>query len=177
MATRNEMEADTRHGGEHPAATDDRAAEAEREIRQLFELWWRDAAAKDVDAVMAPIASDVVSYEHEAPLEYVGKNAVRAVCQRGFDAMPGQFRWDIPDLHIVVRGDLAVTWGLNRMRAEQAGSPAFESWSRGTRILQKVDGRWQMIHQHVSFPYDPATGSAKTELRPEKPPSPQRLSR
>lgn len=34
---------------------------------------------------MADIAEDVVSYEHVAPLQYVGVNAVREVCKAGID--------------------------------------------------------------------------------------------
>lgn len=33
-------------------------------------------------------------------------------------------------------------------------------------IFQKRDGRWLMIHQHVSFPYDAESGLAQTELSP-----------
>jgi ketosteroid isomerase-like protein len=128
--------------------------------------WFRDAAARDVDALMTKIDDHVVSYEHVIPLQYSGANAVREVCRRGFEAMKGQFRWDIPDLQVIVRDDIAVTWGLNRMQAQESGKPGVELWSRGTRIFQKVDGKWKLIHQHVSFPYDPGTGAAKTDLKP-----------
>lgn len=136
---------------------------AEREIRAEFAEWFRDAAAKDLDAVMTKIADDAVSYEHEAPLVYVGADAIREVCRRGFEAARGEFRWDIPDLRVIVRDDIAVTWGLNRMWVQEPGKEATESWSRGTRVFQKVGGAWKMIHQHVSLPYDPQTGQAQTE--------------
>jgi ketosteroid isomerase-like protein len=110
---------------------------------------------------MSPIASNVVSYEHDTPLAYHGVDAVRAICKAGFDNMPDTFRWDVPDLRIVVRDDVAITWGLNRMIG-----PGIEMWSRGTRVFQRMAGRWQMIHQHVSFPYDSATGAAKLDLHP-----------
>jgi ketosteroid isomerase-like protein len=140
----------------------------EDEIRGEFQDWLKAAARKDLDAIMTKIADDVVSYEHDAPLVHRGAAAVREICRSGFEAMPGDFSWDIPDLHVIVRGDIAVTWGLNRMRA--AGPDhEFESWSRGTRIFQKMDGVWKMIHQHVSYPYDPETGEAKTGLKPEHP--------
>ncbi|KAA6224470.1 hypothetical protein CP973_16690 [Streptomyces albofaciens JCM 4342] len=41
-----------------------------------------------------------------------------------------------------------------------------ESWSRGTRVFQRRDGEWQMIHQRVSYPYDLETGAARADLRP-----------
>ncbi len=115
---------------------------------------------------MTKIADGAVSYEHEAPLQYVGVDAIRKVCQGGFDAMRGEFRWDIPDLQIIVRDDIAVTWGLNHMQAQELGKERLESWSRGTRVFQKIDGKWRMIHQHVSYPYDPETGEAKADLKP-----------
>jgi uncharacterized protein YndB with AHSA1/START domain len=52
-------------------------------------------------------------------------------------------------------------WGLIHMYG-----PGVDMWSRGTRIFQKVDGGWQMIHQHLSFPYDPGTGAAKLDPGP-----------
>lgn len=141
----------------------------EQEIRRDFEHWFAAAAAKDIDGVMSHIADTVVSYEHDVPLQYVGADGVRDVCQRGFDTMTGDFRWDVPDLQIIVRDDIAITWGLNHMRAQEPGGRTFESFSRGTRIFQKIDGKWKMIHQHVSYPYDPVSGEAKTELKPETP--------
>ena len=141
-------------------------ANAEDEVRKEFEEWLAAAAKKDLDAVMTKIDDDVVSYEHDAPLQYHGAAAVREVCRRGFEAMAGEFSWDIPDLQIIVRDDIAVTWGLNRMRAKQPGQDEFESWSRGTRIFQRKANGWKLIHQHVSYPYDPETGEAKLLLRP-----------
>src|SRR5262249_13395016 len=125
-----------------------------------------DDAARNLDALMTKIDQDAVSYEHIAPLQYTGVDAIREVCRRGFEAMPGTFRWDVPDLQVIVHDDTAVTWGLNRMRAQEAGKAAVELWSRGTRVFQRIGGNWKMIHQHVSFPYDPATGQAMTDLKP-----------
>jgi ketosteroid isomerase-like protein len=136
------------------------------ELRALFHKWFRAASAKDIDGAVKPIADDIVSYEHEAPLQYVGLQNVRQVCQRGFDAVSDDFSWNVPDLKIIISGDLAVTWGLNRMRSQQAGGSSTESWSRGTRIFRRIGGEWKMIHQHVSFPYDPQNGNAATDLRP-----------
>src|SRR5262245_56183539 len=102
---------------------------------------------------MSKIAPDIISYEHIVPLQ-------------GLDAMKGTFRWEVPNLHVLVRGDIAVTWGLNRVQAQMRGGVEYLSWSRGTRVFQKIEGAWKMIHQHVSDPYDPETGQAKIDLTP-----------
>jgi ketosteroid isomerase-like protein len=139
---------------------------AEDEVRQTFEEWFRDAAAKDVDALMTKVADGVHAYEHQMPLQYEGVDAIRKSCEHGFGAVEGAFRWGIPDLQVVVRDDIAVTWGLNRMRAEVPGEAAVETWSRGTRVFRRTDGTWKMIHQHVSFRVDPETSAARTDLEP-----------
>ena len=96
---------------------------------------------------MANIAPDVVSYEQSGQLQVVGIDEVRERCRAGLESSSGRIDFDIPDLAVRVTGDLAVAWGLDRIVADGE-----ESLSRGTRIFEKRDGEWLMIHQHVSFP-------------------------
>lgn len=139
---------------------------AEREIRDLHDAWFAASRAKDLDASMAPIAPSIVSYEHSAPLQYTSVDDIREECRRGFDYQPDEFSWTVPDLAVVVREDIAVAWGLNRMAGRESDGSERVMWSRGTRVFQRVDGDWKMIHQHVSFPVDTDTGAAATGLAP-----------
>jgi uncharacterized protein (TIGR02246 family) len=120
---------------------------SDAEVRAVHERWFERTAAKDLDGLMAHIAPDIVSYEHAGPLQYVGIDDVREVCRRGLQASPGPIDFDIPDLTIRAYGDLAVAWGLDRIVAD-----GVEIQSRGTRVFQRRDGDWQMIHQHLSVP-------------------------
>ena len=133
---------------EHHSFSDDSGA-GEDDIRAIHDRWSDRTAAKDLDGLMADIADDVVSYEHQAPLQYVGVDAVRESCRQGLEATDGTVTFTVPDLTVRVAGDLAVAWGLNRTTLDGT-----ENWSRGTRVFARRDGRWQMIHQHVSFPVD-----------------------
>ncbi|MEV0158028.1 SgcJ/EcaC family oxidoreductase [Micromonospora sp. NPDC050686] len=140
--------------------------DADGEVRRVHERWSAATAAKDLDGLMSSIADDVVSYEHETPLQYVGVDAVRENCARNLDAGGAAVSLDVPDLTVLARQDLAVAWGLNHVRIESADGAAADSWSRGTRVFERRNGTWVMVHQHVSVPFDPATGEAKTDLRP-----------
>ncbi|MDF5755667.1 nuclear transport factor 2 family protein [Spongiactinospora sp. TRM90649] len=152
------------HSFAHTGDQDD--AESEHEIRAIHQDWFEGTSARDLDGIMAHIAGDVVSYEHETPLRYTGAADVREVCDAGLRAATGPVGWDVPDLRILVRGDLAVAWGLNRMTAGRPGGEIGESWSRGTRVFRRSADGWSMVHQHVSYPYDPTTGLARTDLTP-----------
>lgn len=140
---------------------------AAEEVRQVQEHWTEHTAAKDLEGLMAPIADDIVSYEHERPLAHVGVEAVREVCRRGLEFSSGQVTFTNPDQQVVTAGDLAVTWGLDRVEHEEPAGQRVETWSRGTRVLRRRSGRWQVIHQHLSYPFDPQSGQACTDLRPE----------
>jgi uncharacterized protein YndB with AHSA1/START domain len=79
------------------------------EIEALFNDWFDASERKDLDASMAPISPDIVSYEHGMPLEVRDVASMRAECKSGFDRTGPEFRWDVPDLQVLVRGDIAVT--------------------------------------------------------------------
>jgi ketosteroid isomerase-like protein len=141
--------------------------ESEAQIKQLFLDWLAASSRKEIDAAMAPISETIVSYEHSMPLEFRDIAALRKECLTGFERVGSEFEWSIPDLKIIVRGDIAVTWGLNRMADHEGGKLKTEMWSRGTRIFQFIAGGWKMIHQHVSFPFDPSTGIVRIDLKPD----------
>jgi ketosteroid isomerase-like protein len=69
------------------------------------------------------------------------------VCRRGLESSPGRIEFDVPGLTVQADGDLAVAWGLDRIFADGT-----ETRSRGTRVFQRRDGQWQMVHQHRSIP-------------------------
>lgn len=39
-------------------------------------------------------------------------------------------------------------------------------WVRATLGCRRVDGRWLIVHDHESLPFDPATGSAIIDQAP-----------
>ncbi len=95
-----------------------------------------------------------------------GRALVISSLHRPVQPQPDTFRRNIPDLQVIVRDDIAVTWGLNRTRGEAPGEDPTEMWSRGARIFPAIDGRWQMIYQHVFFPVGPDTREGRMDLTP-----------
>ena len=143
----------------HLSSTD-RAA-AEKAVRDVTARSLRASERKDLDAAMEMIADDIVSFEHDAPLSYEGVDAVREVCKKGIDQMGDGLKLDFQELKTIVRDDIAVMWGFNIMKVDGQ-----EMYSRATRVFQRQNGDWKAIHQHLSFPYDPETGEAKLDQKP-----------
>ena len=120
-------------------------AVASEQIRDLMNQWTADTAARDLDALLKPIADDVVSYEIDG--EYIGKPAVRDVCKAGLDSTTEEITFTTPDLTIEVSGNLAIAWGIDQVEAAGVTTP-----SRSTRLFKRVNDSWQLIHQHLSYP-------------------------
>jgi uncharacterized protein (TIGR02246 family) len=133
---------------EHHSFPSEDSPAAESEVRDLQDHWSELTSAKDLDGLMEGIAEEVVSYEHGGPLQYVGRSAVREVCKAGLEAASGAVSLDMPDLRVETRGDLAVTWGLDHVQADGM----VDNWSRATRVFQRQQDGWKMIHQHLSYP-------------------------
>ena len=126
--------------------------QGEQSVRAIHRGWFADTQAKNLDGIMSHIAPDVVSYEHEAPLKYLGVDRVREMCRSGLEQTTGDVTWTVPDLTVVARDDLAVAWGLNHMTAQAPDGTTLGDWSRGAHIFRRHRGEWVMVHQHVSYP-------------------------
>ncbi|TWD80814.1 uncharacterized protein (TIGR02246 family) [Kribbella amoyensis] len=126
-------------------------AVAESAVRDLIAHWSDRTAAKDLDGLMEGIADDVVSYEHEGPLQYVGKPAVREVCEAGLASGTGEVSFTVPAMEVAASNDLAVAWGIDQVTVETEDGPVL-SESRATRVFRHGPRGWELVHQHLSFP-------------------------
>jgi ketosteroid isomerase-like protein len=145
-------------------ASQDAAAEAG--IREEFQRWFFESRRKDTAGCMTHFAADALSYEHVAPLQYQGVEAIRKVCQAGFDVFQGSIDYQIRGLAIAASGELGFAYGLNHVTGETPDGRTLETFTRGTWCWRKIDGKWRVAHQHLSAPFDAKTGKAALLLKP-----------
>jgi ketosteroid isomerase-like protein len=141
-------------------------ADDEAQISGLLDDWAKAAMANDIDGIMSHYAPDVRAFDAILQLQFGGTDAYREHWQACLAMCPGPMIFEIHDLTVAVEGDLAFCHGLARCGAIQDGEEK-TSWMRGTVGYRRVGGRWMIVHEHWSAPFDPKSGKALFDLVPE----------
>jgi ketosteroid isomerase-like protein len=78
----------------------------------------------------------------------------------------GPVNVDISDLQIEASGDVAFGHYLYRVTGTLMDGKKVDMWVRATGCYRKKDGKWKLVHEHQSVPFDPKTGKASLDLKP-----------
>ena len=137
----------------------------EAQIRQLIADQQRAICTKDVDQIMSHYAAEINLFDVKPPFQTQGKEAVRRVWEECLPYFPASFEMETRDLTITVNDNLATAHWLFRFTGEQ-DHPAMQMWMRVTAVCQKNQGDWQILHEHISVPFNPETSQAVFTLNP-----------
>ena len=145
-----------------------RATNNEAEIRQLLDRWGKAFRAKDLDAVMSVYApgNATVAYDILPPLELVGRDKYRKNYADFFAQYDGPIDYEIRDLRIVAGDEVAFLHSVERISGILKNGQKSEVWIRATSGLRKINGKWLIVHDHISAPVDFETGKAALDLKP-----------
>jgi ketosteroid isomerase-like protein len=138
----------------------------EAEIKSVIESYVEALRAKDLDGIVSIYAPDLVAFDIVPPLQYVGADTFRKHWEEGFSSIQGPFGFEIADLDIAVGADVAFTHSLGRSSATLTTGQKIGNWLRWTACFRKIGGKWLIVHEHVSVPFDVATGRAVLDLKP-----------
>lgn len=154
-----------------PDATEDRSAAFE--VAAARAGWLEAFASQDLEQMMSFYIEDIYSYDLMAAPTEVGLAMAfdgEQIWRKNWISFFGMFDKDlvvtIEDLTVYQQGDLATVYGLTRLEGTIVGWPYVDMWVRETNLLRRVDDRWLVVHDHVSVPFDFATGQALTNLGP-----------
>lgn len=137
----------------------------EAQIHQVITDQQRAICTKDVDQIMSRYATEVIIFDVKPPFQTKGKEAVRQVWEACLPYFPDSFEIETRDLTITVNDALAVAHWLFRFTGTE-DHPAMQTWMRVTAVCQKSQGNWQILHEHLSVPFDPETSQAAFTLNP-----------
>lgn len=138
-------------------------------IKSLIAARETAIANADAEAAIEPLAHDVVVYDLQPPLAFVGADArdaeeLRAWLKTWKTLGPCvEFR----ESRILIDGGLGIAYGLSRMRGEKIGEGAVELWFRTTLVFERIEDNWIIVHEHNSVPMKmDGSGLAAVDLKP-----------
>jgi uncharacterized protein (TIGR02246 family) len=143
------------------AATKDRTtptSSGEEEIRALVDAWSKALEAKDIDGLTAGYAPDAVLFDIKPPYRVRGVQAIRRVWEEYLPCLPAKFTSERRDFTVTAGGDAAFVHCLHHVRAIGEAPPGPDTWIRVTVCYHRIAGKWRVVHEHVSLPFDPRSG-------------------
>jgi ketosteroid isomerase-like protein len=108
----------------------------------------------------------VVAFDVKPPFQTKGAEAWRRTWEECLPCFPDSFQIETRDLSLTASGDVALAHWLFRFTGEEKDHPAMQTWLRITAGYRRVRGTWQVVHEHLSVPFDPYTGQAAFTLEP-----------
>jgi uncharacterized protein (TIGR02246 family) len=140
----------------------------EAQIRALEDRFVAAVNAKDVDAIMKVYVTDqsLFVFDVTPPREYVGAAAYRKDWEeflKGFDGNP---KFVVSNLAITASGDLAFSHSIQQVSGKDTKGGAIDVTVRVTDAYRKIDGKWLIVHEHVSVPVDFETGKPDLASKP-----------
>ena len=79
---------------------------------------------------------------------------------------PASFRMETRDLAITAGGNTAHAHWLAHFTSQEKDHPATQTWMRATVGYRMENGKWKIVHEHVSIPFDPETSQVVYTLNP-----------
>ena len=138
----------------------------EAQIRQLIADQAKAICTKNLDAIMAPYSKEVINFDVKPPFQTMGADAWRQTWAACLPYFPDSAGVETRDLRIFVSGDLALAHWLWHLTGVEKDHPAAQMWMRSTAGYQRKQGRWQIVHEHCSVPFNPETSKAVFTLEP-----------
>jgi len=138
----------------------------EDEIRAAIDDWVEAVRARDVERITAHYAPEVIAFDAILALRFEGRDAYRDHWRACMAMCTGEMLFDIHDLEITAGRDIAFCHYLLSCGGTDDKGETQSGWMRATVCWRRIDGRWRVVHEHFSAPFDVASGKALLDLKP-----------
>jgi uncharacterized protein (TIGR02246 family) len=138
----------------------------EDDVRRLIESWLKAVRAKDLDAIVSHYAPDIVAFDAIAQLRFKGRDAYKEHWKACLAMCEGPMSFEIHELTITAGDDLAFGHYLSRCGGTGEDGEEKAGWTRATVGCRRIGGKWMMVHEHFSAPFDVESGKALLGLQP-----------
>lgn len=149
-----------------PALADDSSDTAQ--IKSLEANFVAGVQAKDADRIMSNYekSPDLVVFDLIPPRQYTGWDAFHKDWQGVLKGCKDTPVMEMTEL--VIDGDKRYAYGHNiqHMTCTTANGSKLDTTFRVTDAYKKIDGKWLIVHEHISVPVDLETGKPDMNSKP-----------
>lgn len=138
----------------------------EQELRDLVAERVAAVHAKDPDPLAARQAEDMLAYDVLPPLRRRGSAEVVKRTRAWFDGYATDIGYEVHELEVTAGADVGFCTFLYHVSGTLTTGAEVDMWVRATLGCRRVDGRWLIVHDHESVPFDPLTGQAVLAAAP-----------
>jgi ketosteroid isomerase-like protein len=158
----------SRLGIPQTAPVTDATASDKAAIEALEQRYIKAFNAKNVDAIMENYApgSQLFVFDAVPPREYPNWEAYKKDWEGLFAAYPGPLADAISDLSITVAETVAYAHHIETGYFTRKDGSRVDVVVRVTDVFRKLNGKWLIVHEHVSFPVDIDSGKADLVSKP-----------
>jgi uncharacterized protein (TIGR02246 family) len=141
---------------------------AEDAVRALPHRLVAAMNARDLDAIMSVYVPDETLFVFDTmpPRQFIGAAAYRTAFEGLLGTYSGPTTYSVVDLSVTADEQLGFAHYVVHMVGTTASGRVDEMNFRLTSCARNIDGRWLIVHEHVSFPVDLATGKADFLAKP-----------
>jgi ketosteroid isomerase-like protein len=140
----------------------------EAEIKALEQRVADGAKARDVDAIMENFVPDetLVVFDVIPPRQYVGADAYHKDWEGFLGTFDGPITFENSDMTVMSDGKMAFAHYITHVAGKGKDGNPIDLTTRSTDVLRKINGKWVIVHEHVSVPVDLATGKGDLASKP-----------
>jgi uncharacterized protein (TIGR02246 family) len=131
----------------------------QEQIRAVVESCAQAIRRKDVEAVLAHFAPELVAFDMMPPFRQDAR-AYKQTYAQWFSMIDGPIDYQISDLQVAAGGDVGFCAMTSRVRYTTRTGEKQDGSVRVTIGLRKINNKWLAVHEHVSVPFDMTTGKA-----------------
>jgi ketosteroid isomerase-like protein len=134
------------------------AADSKAEITELEHKFAESTTIGQAMGFM-DASDDLVVYDVSTPREFDGPAAVGAQFQNYF-ATAKNPKAEFLSLHVTTDGKLGIAESVQHFSYTDKSGKSVDSILRQTDVWRKEKDGWKIIHSHISYPVDLASGKA-----------------
>ncbi len=144
-----------------------KAADNTAEIQALERRFIAAFNARDLAAIMDCYAREgLFVFDIVPPRQYVGWEAYKKDWEDFLKQYPGPVKIQISDLSVTAEGNIGFGHSIQSGFTTRKDGTKLNATYRVTDCYRKINGKWLIVHEHVSVPVDLESGKADLASKP-----------